>query len=124
MNSLNSFNTKSILTINNKKYFYFDLKILSKKFNFDLRTLPVSLKILLENLIRNEDGDSITKKMIINLCKQINLNDNNFEIAFFPTRVLMQDFTGVPAIADLAAMRNALKNKKINPSKIAPINHP
>ena len=111
MNSLNSFNTKSILTINNKKYFYFDLKILSKKFNFDLRTLPVSLKILLENLIRNEDGDSITKKMIINLCKQINLNDNNFEIAFFPTRVLMQDFTGVPAIADLAAMRNALKNK-------------
>ena len=121
MKSKNSFNTQSILSINGNEYVYFDLKKLSKKFNFSLKEVPNSLKILLENLIRNEDGISITKEIIEKICKQINLNKKNFEISFFPTRVLMQDFTGVPAVADLAAMRNALKNKKIDPKKINPL---
>ena len=116
----NSFNTRSNLAINGENFVYFDLNILAKEFNFDLCKLPVSIKILLENLIRNEDGESISKEMITNLCTKINSTNDNFEIVFFPTRVLMQDFTGVPAIADLAAMRNALKMKGIDPNKINP----
>jgi len=121
MKSKNSFNTLTNLTISGKKYLYFDLKSLSQQFNFDLNKVPISIKILLENLIRNEDGDSITKEMIEKFCSQIHSNKENFEIAFSPSRVLMQDFTGVPAVADLAAMRNALKEKKINPNKINPL---
>ena len=70
MESKNSFNTKSDLAINGKNYIYFDLKVLSKKFNFDLNQVPFSLKILLENVIRNEDGELITKNT--NKCLKIN----------------------------------------------------
>ena len=64
MQSINSFNTLTNLTISGKNYVYFNLKALSQQFNFDLNKVPISIKILLENLIRNEDGDSITKEMI------------------------------------------------------------
>ena len=121
MKTKNSFNTRSNLRINDKNYIYFDLKTISEKFNFDLNTLPFSKKILLENLIRNEDGELITKEMISDFCTKINSDEKIFEIAFFPSRVLMQDFTGVPAVADLAAMREALKNKNVNPGNINPI---
>jgi len=121
MKSKNSFNALTNLTISGKKYLYFDLNSLSQQFNFDLNKIPNSIKILLENLIRNEDGDSVTKEMIEKLCSGINSTKENFEIAFFPSRVLMQDFTGVPAVADLAAMRNALKQKNIDPKKINPL---
>jgi len=121
MQSKNSFNTLTNLTISGKKYVYFDLKHLSKIFNFNINKVPISIKVLLENLIRNEDGDFVTKEMIENFCFQIHSNKESFEIAFSPSRVLMQDFTGVPAVADLAAMRNALKEKKINPNKINPL---
>tara|TARA_Y100000590_G_scaffold464165_1_gene632956 strand:- start:8330 stop:10975 length:2646 start_codon:yes stop_codon:yes gene_type:complete len=121
MNSINTFNTKSIIEINGQKFIYFDLNLLANYFNFDLNFVPNSIKILLENLIRNEDGITVTDKMISSFCSNIKKNEKKFEIAFFPTRVLMQDFTGVPAIADLAAMRDALKLKKINPKKINPV---
>ena len=121
MKSLNTFKTRSEIEINGKKYIYFDLNILAKHFNFDLSSIPNSIKVLLENLIRNEDGESITDKMITSLCDDIGNNKESFEIAFFPTRVLMQDFTGVPAVADLAAMRDALKSKNIDPKKINPL---
>ena len=121
MKSINSFNTCKIIKIDEKKYQYFDLNILAKSFDFNLSKVPNSIKILLENLIRNEDGESVTKDMISNLCTKINQTIENYEIAFTPTRVLMQDFTGVPAVADLAAMRNALKNKGIDPNKINPL---
>ncbi|MDB2349456.1 aconitate hydratase AcnA, partial [Alphaproteobacteria bacterium] len=88
---------------------------------FDLSKIPNSIKILLENLIRNEDGESVTRDMISNLSKNINESKDNYEISFSPTRVLMQDFTGVPAVADLAAMRDALKNKGLDPNKINPL---
>ena len=121
MKSKNTFNTRSILEINGEKYVYFDLNILAKYFNINLDNIPNSIKILLENLIRNEDGKSINHEMISSLCARIGQKDLSSEIAFFPTRVLMQDFTGVPAIADLAAMRDALKTRNIDPKKINPL---
>jgi aconitate hydratase len=121
MRSLNSFNTQKKITIDDKIYHYFDLNILASTYGFDLSKIPNSIKILLENLIRNEDGESVTRDMISNLSKNINESKDNYEISFSPTRVLMQDFTGVPAVADLAAMRDALKNKGLDPNKINPL---
>ncbi len=121
MRSLNSFKTRKKITIDNKFYYYFDLNILASSYGFDLSKIPNSIKILLENLIRNEDGESVTKEMISNLCKNINETKDNYEISFSPTRVLMQDFTGVPAVADLAAMRDALKKQGLDPNKINPL---
>ena len=121
MRSLNSFNTKKQIIIDDKAYYYFDLNVLANTYKFDLSKVPNSIKILLENLIRNEDGESVTKVMISNLCKKINESKDNFEISFSPTRVLMQDFTGVPAVADLAAMRDALKDIGLDPNKINPL---
>ena len=121
MTSIDTYKTFSKIDINGKKYVYFDLNKLANHFKFNLSTLPISIKILLENLIRNEDGKSITEDMINSFCSQLINKDKSIEIAFFPTRVLMQDFTGVPAIADLAAMRDALKTKNINPDKINPL---
>ena len=121
MRSLNSFNTCKKITIDKKNYKYFDLNILSNTYNFDLSKVPNSIKVILENLIRNEDGESVTKEMVSNLCKKINESKDNFEISFSPTRVLMQDFTGVPAVADLAAMRDVLKSKGIEPNIINPL---
>ncbi len=121
MTSLNSFNTLKNITIDNRDYKYFDLNVLSDIYNFELSKIPNSTKILIENLIRNEDGEAVTKEIISDLCKKISEPLDNFEISFSPTRVLMQDFTGVPAVADLAAMRDALRKKGINPSKINPL---
>ena len=121
MNSLNSFKTLSNIAIDKVNYKYFDLNILADAYKFELSKIPNSIKILLENLIRNEDGVSVTREMISDLCKQITETIDNYEISFSPTRVLMQDFTGVPAVADLAAMRHALSDKGIDPNKINPL---
>ena len=121
MRSLNSFNTCKNIYIDDEIYKYFDLNILANTYGFDLSKTPNSIKIILENLIRNEDGESVTKDMISNLCKKINDIKENIEISFSPTRVLMQDFTGVPAVADLAAMRDELKNRGLDPNKINPL---
>jgi len=121
MNSINTFKTRSEIDINGKKYIYFDLNILAELFNFNLELIPNSIKVLLENLIRSEDGESVTHEMIKALCSNIGSNQETLEIAFFPARVLMQDFTGVPAVADLAAMRDALHSKNIDPKKINPL---
>ena len=122
MSSLNTFNTRTKININGKNYTFYDLNKLANQYNFDLNKVPKSIKILLENLIRKEDGISVNAEMIDNFCKKIKDNNNKIlEIFFSPTRVLMQDFTGVPAIADLAAMRDALKNKNINPKNINPL---
>ncbi len=122
MKNLNSFNSEQILEINNKKYKYFNLKKVSDQFNINLSNVPISIKILLENLLRNEDDETINKEMISSAFNSVkNSQNNTLEIAFFPTRVLMQDFTGVPAVADLAAMRNALKNRGLEPKIINPL---
>ncbi len=124
MKNRNSFNSEVIIEINEQKFKYFDLNIAAEYFKIDLSKTPISIKIIIENLLRNEDGENITKDMIANVfssLKQTNQKEEKTEVAFFPTRVLMQDFTGVPAVADLAAMRNALKSRGIEPKKINPL---
>ena len=121
MKSLDTFKTKSEININGIKYVFFDLNVLAKYFSFNLSKVPNSIKILLENLLRNEDGQSVNSKMIESLCKKLFDKDKLLEISFSPTRVLMQDFTVVPALADLAAMSDALKKNKIDPKNINPL---
>tara|TARA_X000000950_G_scaffold191535_1_gene231220 strand:+ start:96 stop:2735 length:2640 start_codon:yes stop_codon:yes gene_type:complete len=122
MNSKNSFKSEKTLDIDNNTYKYFDVNEVAKQFNLNISQIPISLKILLENLLRNEDGESVNKEMISSVFRSLNNNDDEKkEISFFPTRVLMQDFTGVPAVADLAAMRNALKNRGLKPTIINPL---
>ena len=124
MKNINSFNSEHLIEINNQNFKYFDLNKVAKHFDIDLYKIPISIKIIIENLLRNEDGENISKNMISKVfssLKERNKKNEKIEIAFFPTRVLMQDFTGVPAVADLAAMRNALKSKGIEPKKINPL---
>ncbi len=124
MKNTDSFNSQNIIEINKQKFKYFDLNKAAEYFAIDLSKTPISIKIIIENLLRNEDGENITKDMISKVFSSLNQTNEtkeNIEIAFFPTRVLMQDFTGVPAVADLAAMRNALKLKGIEPKKINPL---
>ncbi len=124
MKNINSFNSEDIIEINDQKYKYFDLNKAVEHFDIDLNKIPISIKIIIENLLRNEDEENINKDMIskvLSSLNQINSKEEKIEIAFFPTRVLMQDFTGVPAVADLAAMRNALKSRGIEPKKINPL---
>ena len=86
MKSLNSFNSQKKITVDDKIYHYFDLNILASTYGFDLSKIPNSKKILLENLIRNEDGESVTKDMISNLCQKINKSRDNFEISLAACR--------------------------------------
>ena len=109
-------NIKKNFTLNNKNYYYYSLKEFEKKTNFKIQSLPFSIRILLENLLRNQNENVDSFNQIQNLIK----NSNSSEIFFKPSRILMQDFTGVPAIADLAAMRDKVFKigqnvKKINP---------
>ena len=106
---------------NNFEEINFKIDKLSNHFNINLHKIPSCIKVLLENLLRYEDGISVTSEMINNFCNNLTDKNQSLEIAFYPTRVLMQDFTGVPAIADLAAMREALKRKNINPNIINPL---
>jgi aconitate hydratase len=118
--SQDSFKVQRQLTVNGKTYNYFNLPALSEAGLESAEKLPFSLKVLMENLLRFEDGQSVTVDDIKALAKWTRDKRSDREIAFRPARVLMQDFTGVPAIVDLAAMRDAIKQlggdtKKINP---------
>ena len=115
----NSYKTRTTLTVNNKEYEIFSLAELGKQ--FDISRLPYSQKILLENLLRNEDGVNVSKEDIAALANWDATAEPDKEIAFTPARVLMQDFTGVPAVVDLAAMRDAMKNLGGDPKKINPL---
>ncbi len=124
MKNRNSFNSEDTIEINDKKLKYFNLNKAAEYFDTDLSKIPITIKIIIENLLRNEDGENINKDMISKVFNSLKITSDKIkkiEIAFFPTRVLMQDFTGVPAVADLAAMRNALKSRGIEPKKINPL---
>jgi len=117
--STNSFDSRSELTVGERTYEIFRLDALQSR--FDVARLPFSLKILLENLLRNEDGDAIRAQDIEALASWDAAATPSQEIAFTPARVVMQDFTGVPAIVDLAAMRDAMRELGGDESKINPL---
>jgi aconitate hydratase len=122
MASLDSFNCRKTLDVDGMSYAYFDLNEASKNGLGDLSKLPVSLKVLLENLLRTEDGVAVKKADIQAMATWlVNKGKTEVEIAFSPARVLMQDFTGVPAVVDLAAMRDAAAKLGANPDKINPL---
>jgi len=120
MTSLDSFKCRKTLRVGLKTYVYYSLPAAEKNGLKDISKLPYSMKVLLENLLRNEDGRTVKKDDIIAVSKWLRKKTLEHEIAFRPARVLMQDFTGVPAVVDLAAMRNAMQAlggdaEKINP---------
>jgi aconitate hydratase len=116
----NSFASRATLTSGNHSYTIFRLPALSAK-GFDLSRLPFSLKILLENLLRREDGVNVTAGDIEFLANWDAKAEPSREIAYMPARVLMQDFTGVPAIVDLGAMRDAIKTLGGDPNRVNPL---
>ena len=117
---MNTFQSRSTLSVGGRTYTYYSLPALAKQ-GFDLARLPFSLKILLENLVRREDGVNVTAADICFLATWKAEAEPSREIAYMPARVLMQDFTGVPAIVDLAAMRDAMKTLGGDPEKINPL---
>lgn len=116
-----SLSTKSQLTVDGKTYNYYSLKEAENKHFKGINRLPYSLKVLLENLLRFEDGNTVTTKDIKAIADWLHNKTSQHEIAFRPTRVLMQDFTGVPAVVDLAAMRTAIVKMGGNADKISPL---
>ena len=115
----NSYDAKATLRVGDRSFEIFRLDALQSR--YDVARLPFSLKILLENLLRNEDGDAIRAQDIEALATWDANAEPSKEIAFTPARVLMQDFTGVPAIVDLAAMRDAIREMGGDPAKINPL---
>lgn len=118
---LNSFDSILSLKISGEEYRYYSLQAFAKSSGIDLSRLPFSMKILLENLLRREDGVAVKKEDIEALARWEPAAIPDREIQFMPARVLLQDFTGVPAVADLAAMRAALHRLKGKPSRINPL---
>ncbi len=117
----NSYNCLKSIDIEGKSYKYFSLKEAEKNGLDGISKLPKSLLVLLENLLRFEDEVSVTKNQIDAIKNWLNTKKSNTEIAYRPARVLLQDYTGIPAVADLAAMREAVKEKNKDPKKINPL---
>jgi aconitate hydratase len=118
---MNSFDAKSTLTVGGSKFEYFSLEKAEKAGAGPISTLPFSMKVMVENLLRFEDGVTVTKDDILTLIRSTKATVQEKEIAFRPARVLMQDFTGVPAVVDLATMRDVIKTMGGDPGKINPL---
>jgi aconitate hydratase len=119
--ALDSFKCRRTLKVGKKTYDYYSLPIAEKNGLAGISTLPFSMKVLLENLIRHEDGRTVKKEDIKAIADWAKKRRSDREIAFRPARVLMQDFTGVPAVVDLAAMRDAMRSLGGDPKKINPL---
>tara|TARA_Y100000389_G_scaffold13189_1_gene11785 strand:- start:4793 stop:7462 length:2670 start_codon:yes stop_codon:yes gene_type:complete len=117
----NSYNSLKSININNKEYKYYSLSEAEKNGLKGISKLPKSLKVLLENLLRYEDNLSVTKSQIEAIKEWLETKKSSTEIAYRPARVLLQDYTGIPAVADLAAMREAVKEKNKDPNTINPL---
>ena len=123
MPSIDSLQTRKDLTVGSKTYQYYSLPAAEAAGLKDVSKLPVSMKVLLENLLRNEDGDSVSREDLEAVAAWLdNRGKTEHEISFRPARVLMQDFPGVPAVVDLAAMRDAMSSLGADPEKINPLN--
>lgn len=118
---IDSFKTRRTLKVGNKNYDYFSLKAAEAAGAGDIDNLPYSLKVLMENLLRNEDNFTVFSDDIKAMGQWTKDKKSTREINYYPARVLMQDFTGVPAVVDLAAMRDAIKAVGGNPQKINPL---
>ena len=116
-----SFKCRKTLTVGAKTYEYFSLPDAEKNGLAGIANLPLSLKVLLENLLRFEDGRSVKADDIRAVAEWLKTKTSTREIAYRPARVLMQDFTGVPAVVDLAAMRDAMRHLNGDPAKINPL---
>ncbi len=117
---MDTFGCRSFLTIGGENYAFARLDLLGKR-GWKISRLPYTLRILLENLLRREDGETVTAGDIETLAQWNPKKVSEKEISFMPARVLMQDFTGVPAVVDLAAMRDAMKRMGGDPKKINPL---
>ena len=117
----NSFKSEQSLKVGKQKFRYFDLKVAEQNGLTGIGKLPFSMKVLLENLLRNEDGRTVTRDDVLAVMQWMKDKKSDREIAFSPARVLMQDFTGVPAVVDLAAMRDAMVEMKGDAKKINPL---
>ena len=117
----NSFNSLTKILVNGKSYNFYSLKEAEKNGLSGISKLPKSLKVLLENLLRFEDDITVNKNQIEAIKDWLKSKSSNTEIAYRPARVLLQDYTGIPAVADLAAMREAVKEKNKDPSTINPL---
>src|SRR5258708_31727808 len=120
MTSLDSFKSRKTLKVGGRTYVYYSLPAAEKNGLSGISRLPYSMKVLLENLLRNEDGRTVKRDDIVAVSKWLKKRALEHEIAFRPARVLMQDFTGVPAVVRLPALRNAMQTlgggrEKINP---------
>ena len=117
----NSFNSLSKISVNGKNYKFFSLNEAENNGLEGISKLPKSIKVLLENLLRYEDDLTVNKKQIEAIKDWLKTKKSETEIAYRPARVLLQDYTGIPAVADLAAMREAVKEKNIDPNTINPL---
>jgi len=117
----NKFIDTSTINVSSTEYQYFSIKEAAKKIGKDSKKLPYCLKILLENIVRKFDGEKINEEHIKAIFDSVKDSNQRIEIAFCPTRVLMQDFTGVPAVVDLATMRDAVKKDGKDPNSINPL---
>ncbi len=117
----NSYKSLKKSSINSQDYNYYSLKEAEKNGLKGIGNLPKSLKVLLENLLRYEDGLSVTQSQIESIKEWLKTKKSKTEIAYRPARVLLQDYTGIPAVADLAAMREAVKEKNKDPNTINPL---
>ena len=117
----NSYKSLTSIEIDKNKYNYYSLRLAEQNGLKGIEKLPKSLKVLLENLLRYEDGKTVTKNQILALQKWLKEKKSETEIAYRPARVLLQDYTGIPAVADLAAMREAVKEKNKDPQIINPL---
>ena len=121
MTSLNSFKSKSTLVVGGKTYTYYSIAEAEKNGLAGVSSLPHSMKVVLENLLRFEDGRTVHKADILAVAEWLKTRTSEHEISYRPARVLMQDFTGVPAVVDLAAMRDATAKLGADPQKINPL---
>ncbi|MEX2318271.1 MAG: aconitase family protein, partial [Bauldia sp.] len=119
--SLDTFKSRRSLAVDGVAYDYFSIPDAEKNGLAGVSSLPFSLKVLLENLLRHEDGQTVTADDIRAMAAWLLERKSDREIAFRPARVLMQDFTGVPAVVDLAAMRDAMEELGDDPAKINPL---
>ncbi len=117
----NSYKSLADISISDKNYKYYSLKKAEENGLEGISKLPKSLKVLLENLLRYEDDLSVNKNQINSIKEWLKSKKSNTEIAYRPARVLLQDYTGIPAVADLAAMREAVKDKNKDPNTINPL---